>query len=208
MEGNDDDGLEDLFPQAGPQNPPCGINFFSKFESSFAPRHGLENLDLNFQAEEFLDLSTYSDFLRGDGVPRGRASRTLGIRAARNAGPNAGGFKRVGGSKGTGGSRLTCSKKGLSGSRGPSGSKGAGSSQGAGGSRGADGSKGPASRGGVGCARSFGAGGSSSAGRGGGRPGGACGGGNPGRPEDVFDVDEQNIVEDAAMEVVFPGSKV
>nr|XP_034584866.1 uncharacterized protein LOC117847709 isoform X2 [Setaria viridis]TKW28005.1 hypothetical protein SEVIR_3G295666v2 [Setaria viridis] len=73
----------------------------------------------------------------------------------------------------------------------------------------ASGSRGSGSRGGVGRARSlFGGGGSGSASRGRGRRGGARGGRSSGPPEDAFDAYEHNVVDDAAVEVVFPTSKI
>lgn len=201
MDGHGDDGLQDLFPQPDPQFPPGGFDYLSQSELPRAPRSGLEALDLNSQAEEFPDIDSYSDYLRGDGVPRARESRTLGLRVAR-AGGRGGGRSRAGG-----------------GSRSAGGSRGAGGSRLAGGSRGSGGGRGGGGRGGGGRAtRSlFPCGTLPEVGAGSGGPGG--GRGSRSRPtggeaaavdaENVVDIDDQNDDNAAdVVEVIFPGSKV
>ncbi|KAL5221223.1 hypothetical protein ABZP36_025936 [Zizania latifolia] len=84
MEGHGDDGLRDLFSQPDPVFSAAGYDFFSQAESFQTPRAGMQALDLNSQVEDFPNLTSYSEMLRGDGLARGHASRTLGLRAPRN----------------------------------------------------------------------------------------------------------------------------
>lgn len=154
----------------------------------------MQALDLNSQEEDFPDLNSYSEFLRGHGVPRGRESRTLSLRVSRNGG------------------------------RGGGGSGGGGGSRCAGGSRGGDGNRGASSNsGGAGRATrslflgSLPEGGIGSRGRGGGRGGGrgsrprttSAGAAMAFKGDNVVDIDEENGNDGAkAVEVIFPGSKV
>nr|XP_034591684.1 uncharacterized protein LOC117853424 [Setaria viridis] len=105
MDGHGDDGLQDLFPHADPAFPAAAFDLLSQAESSGVPREGLQALDLNSQAEDWGDYSSYSDLLRGEGAPRGRGNRTLGLRAVRSGGRGGGGGSRAGagGSRGGGG---------------------------------------------------------------------------------------------------------
>ncbi|KAL5206924.1 hypothetical protein ABZP36_035133 [Zizania latifolia] len=97
MEGHGDDGLRDLFSQPDPVFPATGYDFFSQAESSQAPRAGMQTPDLNLQVKDFPNLTSYSEMLRGDGLARGCASRTLGLRAPRNGGRGDGRVVRGGG---------------------------------------------------------------------------------------------------------------
>ncbi|XP_072148064.1 uncharacterized protein [Setaria viridis] len=202
MDGHGDDGLQDLFPEGDPAFPAPAFDLLSQAESSGVPREGLQALDLNSQAEDWGDYSSYSDLLRGEGAPRGRGSRSLGLRAARSGGRGGGSGSRAG----AGGSR---------GGGGGSRAGGGGSRAGAGGSR--------AGGGGASVTRPLfapsladGAGGSGgrSGGRGGGRARRSRGRGGrstadyiePYEVEDWVDVDD----EDGApqnVETIFPTSK-
>ncbi|RCV15107.1 hypothetical protein SETIT_3G031900v2 [Setaria italica] len=144
----------------------------------------MQALDLNSQVEDFPDINSYSEILRGDGVPGGRGSRTLGLRVPRNGG-RGGGIR--GGSGRGGGGRSTRSLFGGSVPEGGAGSGGCGVGRG--------GSMAKGGSGGVG-----------RAGGGGGRRGTTSVGDVEGLGEEnFFDLDEGN--DDEAVEVIFPGSK-
>ncbi|XP_022684597.1 cold shock protein 2-like [Setaria italica] len=203
MDGHGDDGLQDLFPEGDPAFPAPAFDLLSQAESSGVPREGLQALDLNSQAEDWGDYSSYSDLLRGEGAPRGRGSRSLGLRAARSGGRGGGSGSRAG----AGGSR---------GGGGGSRAGGGGSRAGAGGSR--------AGGGGASVTRPLfepsladGAGGSGgrSGGRGGGRARRSRGRGGRSTADYIEPYDVENWVdvddEDGApqnVESIFPTSKI
>nr|TKW14588.1 LOW QUALITY PROTEIN: hypothetical protein SEVIR_5G177540v2 [Setaria viridis] len=134
------------------------IDFFSQAESCQGPPASLQALDLNSQAEEYTDIASYSEILRGDGyLAPGRSGRSLGLRMARNG---------ARGSIGGGGSEAA---------RGSSGGGRRGGGAG-GGSRGG----GFQAGGGAGGSRGGGAGGSRGGGAVGRKAGGASRGGTGG----------------------------
>ncbi|CAN6209881.1 unnamed protein product [Urochloa humidicola] len=115
MDGHDIEDLTPLFPQANLAVPVGDYNFFSQAESPFCassgehgPRAGMEALDLNSQAVEFPNLSSYSEFLGGRGM------RTLGLRAPRQGG-RGGGCGRSMSSGGARGGSMTPGASGLGG---------------------------------------------------------------------------------------------
>ncbi|CAN6203603.1 unnamed protein product [Urochloa humidicola] len=115
MDGHDIEDLTPLFPQANLAVPVGDYNFFSQAESPFrassgehGPRAGMEALDLNSQAVEFPNLSSYSEFLGGRGM------RTLGLRAPRQGG-RGGGRGRSMSSGGARGGSMTPGASGLGG---------------------------------------------------------------------------------------------
>lgn len=148
----------------------------------------MQALDLNSQEEDFPDLNSYSEFLRGHGVPRGRESRTLSLRVSRNGGRGGGGSRCAGGSTGGDGDRGASSNSGGAGRATRSLFLG-----------------------------SLPEGGISSGGGGGGRGGGrgsrprttSAGAAMAFKGDNVVDIDEENGNDGAkAVEVIFPGSKV
>ncbi|KAG8096685.1 hypothetical protein GUJ93_ZPchr0013g34307 [Zizania palustris] len=97
MDDHNDDGLRDLFSQPDSVFPATGYDFFSWAESSQAHRAGMHALDLNSQAEDFTNITSYSKMLRGDGFIRDCTSGTLGLCVPHNGERDGGRVIRGGG---------------------------------------------------------------------------------------------------------------